>query len=133
MNIDVYAPGELPRRLDDAKARAQLLHTALDQADHVIVIRLTRHVETVDELLADLDARATAIAATDTAGRRQFERDLEALEAEIAFVEDKFRAERAEERGDAHDESRANARAAADQASALRSEIGPRRRGKRDR
>jgi hypothetical protein len=117
--------GELQRRLDDARARVEVLHDALERADHEMRIRMTRHVEAVDELLPDLEARATRLPPPHTADRRQFDRDLSALEDEIAFTEDRFGAARAEERGDARAEARADARALADSASALWSEIAP--------
>jgi hypothetical protein len=122
---DVYRRRELLRRLDDANARVRVQQDVLSGANTVIRVRLTRHVESVTELLTDLDARSIEMPAAHTAERRQFERDLSALEHEIEFVEAKFRAARAEERGDLRAAARADARAAAAQASVLRSEIGP--------
>jgi hypothetical protein len=122
---DVDRRRELLRRLDDANARVRVQQDVLAGANTVIRVRLTRHVQSVTELLTDLDARSIEMPAAHTAERRQFERDLSALEHEIGFVEAKFRAARAEERGDVRAEARANARAAAAQVSVLRSEIGP--------
>jgi hypothetical protein len=124
MTSDIERRRELLGRVTDANRRIRALDERLASADNVIRFRMTRHVQTVTELASDIDARSIEMPPADTEDRRQFERDLAALEDEISFAEAKLEAAGADEREDASDELRANMRAAPAQASALRDEIG---------
>jgi predicted nucleic acid-binding Zn-ribbon protein len=123
MESDIDRRRELVQRLVRANARIRELQQEVEAAGNVVHFRMTRHVQSVTELLADLDARSIDMPAAHTDERRQLERDLAALEDEIAFVEAKLEAARAEESGDLRREARANARAATAQVSAVRSEF----------
>jgi hypothetical protein len=128
MGSDVERRRELLARVTEANKRTRALEQQLEAADNVVRFHVTRHVQTVSELLADIDARSIEMPPANTEDRRQFERDLATLEDEISFAEAKLEAARAEEREDESDEMRANARAAARQTSALDDEVGGRKR-----
>lgn len=124
MSTDIEHRRELLARVTEANKRIRALEAQLEAGDNVIRFHMTRHVQTVAELAADINARSIDMPAAHTEDRRQFERDLAALEDEIAFAESKLEAARAEEREDESAELRANARAAPAQRSALEDEIG---------
>jgi hypothetical protein len=98
MRTDVERRRQLLERLGRMNARMRRLEAEVDAADNV-TRHMERHLQSLSELLGDVNARA--IAMPDEAGAtRQLERDVAAAEDELAAVEAKLAAVRAEGRGD---------------------------------
>ncbi|MGZ8620129.1 MAG: hypothetical protein ACXWYE_09520, partial [Actinomycetota bacterium] len=125
MRTDVERRRQLLEGLGRMNARMRRLETEVDAADNVTRFHMQQHVQSLSELLVDVNARA--IAMPDEAGApRQLERDVAAAEDELAAVEAKLVAARAEGRGDTAAAVRADLRAMAAWGSALRDELTPR-------
>lgn len=125
MRKDVERRRQLLETLGGMNARMRRLKAEVDAADNVTRFHMERHVQSLSELLVDVNARA--IAMPDQAGApRQLERDVAAAEDELAAVEAKLVAVRAEGRGDSAAAVRADLRAMAAWESALRDELAPR-------
>jgi uncharacterized membrane protein len=119
---DVERRRQLLERLGAMNARMRRLETEVDSADNVTRFHMERHLQSVSELLVDVNARAVAMPA-EAGAPRQLERDVAAAEDELAAVEAKLVAVRAEARGDTAGAVRADLRAKAAWGSALRDEL----------
>lgn len=127
---------QLLATLGGMNARMRRLEAEVDAADNVTRFHMERHVQSLSELLVDVNARA--IAMPDEAGApRQLERDVAAAEDELAAVEAKLVAVRAEGRGDTAAAVRADLRAMAawviDQVEGAPDPVGTRGRGREER
>jgi hypothetical protein len=114
---------ELDSRLRAANERIRRLRGGSWSADNVIRFRVERHLEAVEETLADLNVRAAVVPAAGSYARRLLERDLCGAEAEIVFAQAKMEAAFAEEDHDLRRFAGATHRAMSAQRSALAAEI----------
>ncbi len=101
---------DLVARLDRANEEINRLHMQLDRSGNVVRFRVTRHLESLDESAADLNARSSQMPPADTYERRKLERDLGSLEDLIAVTGAVFASATAEEQGNARQEMRADIR-----------------------
>jgi hypothetical protein len=125
MTNDVQRRRQLLERLGGMNARMRRLETEVDAADNVTHFQMERHLQSVSELLADVNARAVAMP-YEAGTPRQLERDVAAAEDVLAAAEAKMVAVRAEARGDTVGAVRADLRAMAARGAALRDELTPR-------
>lgn len=122
MRTDVERRRQLLERLGRLNARMRRLEAEVDAADNVTRFHMERHLQSLSEILGDVNARAIAMPDEATAPR-QLEPDVAAAEDELAAAEEKLVAVRAEARGDTAAAVRADLRAMAAWGSALRAEL----------
>jgi hypothetical protein len=115
----------LLERLGRMNARMRRLETEVDAADNVTHFHMERHLQSLSELLGDVNARAIAMP-HEAGATRQLERDVAAAVDELEAVEARLVAVRAEGRGDTAAAVRADVRVMAARGSALREELTPR-------
>jgi hypothetical protein len=101
---------ELDARLGRANEQIEHLREATDRSGNVVQFRMARYLESLHELVVDLNERSRQMPPADTYERRTFERDLGSLEDLIAVTFAQFASATAEEQGDAHQEMRADRR-----------------------
>jgi hypothetical protein len=101
---------ELDVRLGRANERIGRLREATDRSGNVVQFRMARYLESLHELVVDLNERSKRMPPADTYERRKLERDLGSLEDEIAVTFAEFASATAEEQGDARQELRADIR-----------------------
>ena len=99
---------ELEARLGRANEQIDRLREATDRSGNVVQFRMARYLESLHELVADLNERSRQMPPADTYGRRKFERDLGSLEDVIAVTLAEFASATAEEHGDARQEIQAD-------------------------
>lgn len=122
---DVERRRVLLERLGGMNARMRRLEKEVDAADNVTRFHMERHVQSVSELLVDVNARMTAMS-EEAGATRQLERDVAAAEDELEAVEAKLVAVKAEARSDDAGAVRADLRAMAARGAVLRDELTPR-------
>jgi hypothetical protein len=101
---------ELDARLGRAKEQIDRLRGATDRSGNVVQFRMARYLESLHELVVDLNERSRQMPPAGSYERRTFERDLGSLEDLIAVTFAQFASATAEEQGDAHQEMRADRR-----------------------
>ena len=101
---------ELDARLGQANEQIDRLREATDRSGNVVQFRMARYLESLHELVVDLNERSRQMPPADTYERRRFERDLGSLEDQIAVTFAEFASATAEEQGDARQEMRADVR-----------------------
>src|SRR4029450_6276546 len=101
---------DLVARLDRANEEIDRLHMQLDRSGNVVRFRVTRYLESLHELVVDVNERSKRMPPADTYERRKLERDLGSLEDLIAVTDAEFASATAEEQGDARQEMRADIR-----------------------
>jgi hypothetical protein len=101
---------ELDARLGQANEQIDRLREATDRSGNVVQFRMARYLESLHELVVDLNERSRQMPPADTYERRTFERDLGSLEDQIAVTFAEFASATAEEQGDARQEMRADIR-----------------------
>jgi hypothetical protein len=99
---------ELDARLGRANEQIGRLREATDRSGNVVQFRMARYLESLHELVVDLNERSRQMPPADTYERRTFERDLGSLEDQIAVTFAEFASATAEEGGDARQEMRAD-------------------------
>jgi hypothetical protein len=102
--------GELDARLGGANEQIGRLREATDRSGNVVQFRMARYLESLHELVVDLNERSRQMPPAGTYERRTFERDLGSLEDEIAVTVAEFASATAEEHGDARQEMQADLR-----------------------
>jgi hypothetical protein len=101
---------ELDARLGRANEQIDKLREATDRSGNVVQFRMARHLESLHELVVDLNERSRQMPLAGTYERRRFERDLGSLEDQIVVTFADFASATAEEQGDARQEMRAQIR-----------------------
>ena len=101
---------ELDARLGQANEQIGRLGEATDRSGNVVRFRMARYLESLHELVVDLNERSRQMPPADTYERRRFERDLRSLEDQIAVTFAEFASATAEEHGDARQEMQADLR-----------------------
>jgi hypothetical protein len=101
---------ELDARLCRANEQIDQLREATDRSGNVVQFRMARYLESLHELVVDLNERSRQMPPADTYERRRFERDLGSLEDLIAVTYAQFASATAEEQGDARQEMQADLR-----------------------
>ena len=101
---------ELDARLGRANEQIARLREATDRSGNVVQFRMARYLESLHELVVDLNERSRQMPLAGTYERRTFERDLGSLEDEIAVTFAELASATAEEQGDARQEMRADRR-----------------------
>ena len=101
---------ELDARLGRANEQIDRLREATDRSGNVVQFRMARYLESLHELVVDLNERSRQMPLAGTNEWRTFERDLGSLEDQIAVTFAEFAAATAEEQGDARQEMRADIR-----------------------
>jgi hypothetical protein len=101
---------DLVARLDRANEEIDRLHMQLDSSGNVVRFRVTRYLESLHELVVDLNERSKRMPPADTYERRKLERDLGSLEDLIAVTDAEFASATAEEQGDARQQMQADIR-----------------------
>jgi hypothetical protein len=101
---------ELDARLGRANEQIDQLREATDRSGNVVQFRMARYLESLHELVVDLNERSRQMPPADTYERRTFERDLGSLEDLIAVTYAQFASATAEEQGDARQEMQADLR-----------------------
>jgi len=104
---------DLAERLQVARDGTHRVRDDVDGAEHVIRIRVERHVEAAEQTLVDLEVRSAEMPPAGSYARRRLERDLGRLESEVAFAQAKLEAALAEEGQDVRGFARATRRAMA--------------------
>lgn len=99
---------EFDARLGRANEQIGRLGEAADRSGNVVQFRMARYLESLHELVVDLNERSRQMPPADTYDRRKFERDLGSLEDQIAVTFAEFASATAEEQGDASQEMRAD-------------------------
>ena len=99
---------ELDARLVRANEQIARLREATDRSGNVVHFRMARYLESLHELVVDLNERSRQMPPAGTYEWRTFERDLGSLEDEIAVTFAEFASATAEEQGDARQEMRAD-------------------------
>jgi hypothetical protein len=97
-------------RLGRANEQIDRLREATDRSGNVVQFRMARYLESLLELVDDLNERSRQMPLTGTYERRTFERDLGSLEDQVAVTFAEFASATAEEQGDAPQEMRADIR-----------------------
>lgn len=113
--------GELDARLGRANEQIGRLRVAADRSGNVVQFRMARYLESLHELVVDLNERSKLMPSADTYERRKFERDLGSLEDLIAVSDAEFASATTEEQGDARREMRADIRLLGVEAEAAKS------------
>jgi hypothetical protein len=116
---------ELQQRIRRMNARMRHLQTQVEAADNDTRFHMQRHVQSVSELLVDVNMRVVA-PPDEYETHRQLERDVAAAEDELEAAESKLDAVGAEARGHTAAAVRADLRAMAARGTALRDELSPR-------
>lgn len=101
---------ELDARLGWANEQIDRLGDATERSGNVVQFRMARYLQSLHELVVDLNERSRQMPPAGTYERRRFERDLGSLEDQIAVTFAEFASATAEERGDARQEMRADIR-----------------------
>ena len=101
---------ELDARLGRANEQIDRLREATDRSGNVVQFRMARYLESLHELVVDLNDRTRQMPLAGTYERRTVERDLGSLEDQIAVTFAEFVSATAEEQGDARQEMRADIR-----------------------
>ena len=101
---------ELDARLGQANEQIDRLREATDRSGNVVQFRMARYLESLHELVVDLNERSRQMPPADTYERRKFERDLGSLEDLIAVTFAEFASATAQEHGDARQEMQADLR-----------------------
>lgn len=101
---------EREARLERANEQIGRLRAATDGSGNVVRFRLARYLESLHELVVDLNERSKQMPPMGTYEQRLFERDLGSLEDEIAVTFAEFASATAEEQGDARQEMRSDIR-----------------------
>ena len=101
---------ELDARLGRANEQIGRLGEATDRSGNVVQFRMARYLESLHELVVDLNERSSQMPSADTYEGRRFERDLGSLEDQIAVTFAEFTSATAEEQGDARQMRRADIR-----------------------
>ena len=101
---------ELDARLGRANEQIGRLRVATDRSGNVVHFRMARYLESLHELVVDLNERSKRMPPADTYERRKLEQDLGSLEDLIAVSDAEFASATAEEQGDARRELRADIR-----------------------
>ncbi len=99
---------ELDARLGRASEQIDRLREANDRSGNVVQFREARYLESLHEVVVDLNERSRQMPLAGTHERRTFERDLGSLEDQIAVTFAELASATAEERGDARQEMRAD-------------------------
>ena len=90
---------ELDARLGRANEQIDRLREATDRSGNVVQFRMARYLESLHELVVDLNERSRQMPLAGTYERRTFERDLGSLEDQIAVTFAEFASATAEEQG----------------------------------
>jgi hypothetical protein len=101
---------ELDTRLGRANEQIDRIREATDRSGNVVQFRMARYLESLHELVVDLNERSRQMPLAGTYEWRRFERDLGSLEDQIAVTFAEFASATAEEQGDARQEMRADIR-----------------------
>ena len=101
---------ELDARLGQANEQIDRLREATDRSGNVVQFRMARYLESLHELVVDLNERSRQMPPADTYERRKFERDLGSLEDLIAVTFAEFASATAQDHGDARQEMQADLR-----------------------
>ena len=101
---------EFDARLGRANEQIDRLREATDRSGNVVQFRMARYLESLHELVVDLNERSRQMPPAGTYERRRFERDLGSLEDQIDVTFAEFASATAEEQGDARQEMRADSR-----------------------
>lgn len=101
---------ELDARLGRANEQIDRIREVTDRSGNIVQFRMARYLESLHELVIDLNERSRQMPPAGTYERRRFERDLGSLEDQIAVTFAEFTAATAEEQGDARQEIRADIR-----------------------
>lgn len=101
---------ELDARLGRANEQIDRLREANDRSGNVVQFRMARYLESLREVVVDLNERSRQMPLAGTHERRTFERDLGSLEDQIAVAFAELASATAEEQGDARQEMRGDIR-----------------------
>lgn len=101
---------ELDARLGWANQQIGRLGETTDRSGNVVQFRMARYLESLHELVVDLNERSRQMPPAGTYERRRFERDLGSLEDQIDVTFAEFASATAEEQGHARQQMRADIR-----------------------
>ena len=101
---------EFDARLERANEQIVRLRDANDRSGNTVQFRMARYLESLREVVVDLNERSKTLPLEGTYERRTFERDLDSMEGQIAVTFAELASATAEERGDARKQMRGDVR-----------------------
>jgi undecaprenyl pyrophosphate synthase len=111
-------------KTEHAEDRLRELRVQVDASDNVVHERVERHLEEAEIAVRDVRARILDMPADGTHDRHELERAVRSLRSEVAFVEAKLEAARAEEADEPGRMLRAEREALAAQVQILEAVVG---------